>query len=202
MKEHSSKQVGNAEVEIDYVRKKVSFKYPAERHDSLAYFLHDFCQIGYIFGIWIGIVIVKWSGFLEYVIEYSLPNLLIGLLLVLYFYGGRIIFGYISILIHKISPAARKVYPKTNAILTFLNTRKRTIDLSEKYSKNHYIDNNRLIIFNYDIAYFRFKYEGTNKLLKVNTKSVEKKDKKGEHYDFIAIFTFKDIIKKGVLNYC
>jgi len=204
MKQHRSKWAGNAEVEIDYVKKKVSFKYPIKKiNENLAYFTNIFyVLVGYLFGVGILIITVKWislSGYSE-----SLPplhSLLVALYIVLCVYGGRILFGYISIFIHKISPTARKAFPKTNAITNIFN-RKRTIDLSNKYSKNHYIDKNKLILFNYDITYFRFKYEGKNKLLKVNTKSVEKKDRKGEHYDFIAIFTFKDIIKRGILNYC
>jgi len=73
--------------------------------------------------------------------------------------------------------------------------------LSNKYSKVHYIDKNQLILFDYDITFFEFEYEGDNELLLFNTKSVEKKNKKGEHYKFIAIFTFKDILRKGVLTY-
>ncbi len=202
MKQHRSKWAGNAEVEIDYIKKKVSFKHPAKRNENLSYFTHSFyTTLGYIFGIVMWGIIIKWTDFVKYA-ESTIISLLITLFLVLYAYGGRILFGYISILIHKISPTARKAFPKTNSITTFLMSRKKTIDLSQKYSKNHYIDKNKLILFNYDIAYFRFKYEGKNKLLKVNTKSVEKKKKKGEHYNFIAIFTFKDIIKRGILNYC
>ncbi len=205
MTQHRSKWAGNAEVEIDYIKKKVSFNYPnKKRNENLAYFNHNFYVIiGTLFGIGISTKMIQWLVTPPFI--YFSPDIaviLILLILISYSYGGRILFGYISLFIHKISLNARNAFPKTNAILSFLTTKKRKIDLSQKYSKNHYIDNNKLILFNYDITYFRFKYEGDNKLLKVNTKSVEKKKKKGEHYDFIAIFTFKDIIKKGILNYC
>jgi len=201
MKQHRSKWAGNAEVEIDYVNKKVSFKYPIKKiNENLAYFTHNFyLTIGFLFGIGMSLIIGRWLSFST--IKNGLINAIYSLLLGLYWLGGIILFAYISLFIHKVSPAARKAFPKTNAILSLLKV-KRKINLSQKYSKRHYVDENKLILFDYDITFFRFKYEGKNKLLKVNTKSVEKKNRKGEHYDFIAIFTFKDIIKKGILNYC
>lgn len=192
--EHRSNVPKNAEIEIDYSKKKVSFQHPAkDLDDNLNYFNHNFYTvIGGIFGIAFAIMMAKNSGLLD--------SLSMAVIMLTTFFSCRIIFNYISLFIHKISPAARKALPKTNAIFYHFKS-KNKIYLRKKYSLKHYVDNNKLILFDYDIVFFRYRYKGKNRLLKINTKCVDKRTKWGDPGEYIAIFTFQNPITGGTLEY-
>lgn len=201
MARHQHARPGNAEITVDYDKETVSFAYPNQEHcDALAYFSNSFYQVfGFLWGAIAMLLLAQ--RFLPFYAQNRGSMIVVTCwLLLLYIFGARVLFGYISLAIHKFSPAARKAYPKTNAIVLWLK-KKKVVDLGRKFGKHHYIDRNKLIIFNYDIALFRYKYEGEAELARIQTRSVEPADHKGEHYRFIAIFTFKEAIRSGRLTY-
>lgn len=195
----------NAEITIDYKKKKVDFNYPNKNiKPNVLYFGNNFYQmVGFGWGA-ISFVIFYESikpQFLNLALYFpSFSILTFFVLAFVHIYVGKILFGYISLGIHKLSANARKYYPETNAILVQLRS-KRKIDLSRKYSMRHIISGKKLFILDYCIMNFSFWYQGKNKIIKIETKSIEKPNHKGEHNEFIAIIHFKNQIKEGIFKY-
>ncbi len=203
----SGKKFSNAETNIDLEKKEVIFRYLSKNYnENLTFFSHSlYIIIGVIIGgisgyrfphMWAnryGYELIDLNIYAQSFI--SIPTLFLCII------GGMILFGYISLLIHKYSKTARESFPKTNA---FSNRGKTyEINLKNKISKIHKIEGKKLIIFNYSITYFKYCYIGYNKIKKIITKSVEpiEYDSKKDHCNFIAIFIFKKPIKDGYLYY-
>ena len=206
MKQHYGKYAGNAEVDIDMVTKEVSFNYPETSvNENLAYFTNNFYLT---FGLFYGyfFVIVFTSTIKLIILEWikGLPPIVVSIFVFIFFslviFGSMVLFGYISLLIHKFSPNARKAFSKTNAIFSRIK-KERKIDCSKNFGRWHYIHDKTLVLFRYSIVYFDFLYEGKNKLLRFKTKSVEKEKHKGMHFKFIAFFEFEKPLTEGVLRY-
>ncbi|NIQ15383.1 MAG: hypothetical protein GTO02_13605 [Candidatus Dadabacteria bacterium] len=196
-----SKTNSNVEVDIDIKTKEIKFNNPnKEPNTNFCYFINTSFIL--FFMILTPAIVVQWSYANPY---YSQSSFLYQLLTALYaiawvYLGSPALGGYISIFLHKRSKWLRKMQPYT-AGLAYIPRRKKEIDLSQKYSKKHYIDNNQLILMDYKIMSFKYKYEGEIDLLRITTHSVEPEGHKGEHYKFVAIFTFAEKIRNGTLTY-
>jgi len=211
---YRGKKYCNAETSIDLENKKVRFFYPLKRYnENLSLFYNaSYIIFGAIYGLYVsGQLEIIWlytNGF--YNSEGFIPNYVICKIAFIFLMGigGMALFGYISLLLHKCSKTARDSYPKTSAImknlihLLFGNNRWNELDLKKKYSKYHYITNNKLYLFDYDIVSFRYKYIGDNKIRRIRTKCVDYKHKnKYDPTEFIAIFFFQLPITDGILMY-
>ncbi len=194
----------NAEIDIDMKKKEVSFSYPSKSYNkNSSFFYHSFYMlVGVITGAICGIILpLMWLSNYGYTtldmnLEYRLISVLFFALCI---YGVMVLFGYISLFLHKYSKVARDSFPKTNAIIS--PSKNYEINLKHKISKIHKIEGNKLIIFNYDIVFFKYCYIGYNKIKRIITKSVDYDAKEKEHNDFIAIFIFEKPIKDGYLYY-
>ena len=200
----AGKKFGNAEIDIDIKKKEISFHYPNKNYnENDSFFFHSFYVVlGLIIGLICGSILPKmWLINHGYIMEDL--NILYQILAILFLFlctiGGMVLFGYISLFLHKYSKAARDSFPKTNALIH--STNEFEINLKHKISNIHKIEGKKLIIFNYDIVYFKYCYIGYNKINKIITKSVDYDKKKEEHMKFIAIFLFDKPIKEGFLYY-
>ena len=199
----AGKKFSNAETNIDVKKKEVSFRYPNEKYnENLSFFTNGFYIIlGLVVGAICGLRLpIMWANKYNYdyfIIDPTAVTLI--LFMIIYGVGGLILFGYISLFLHKYSKAARDSFPKTNAIALFPRQRYK-INLEHKISKVHIIEGKKLILFDYSISFFQYCYIGYNKIERIITKSVEH-DKDKEHYDFIIIFLFEKPIKEGYLYY-
>ncbi len=198
------KQFNNAEVNIDLKKKEIKFNYPFKKHNqNKSFFFNSLyvttgAVIGFIYG---SILPYKWIDNYGYDASYMnwIYQIASIFFLVLCVIGGIILLGYISIFIHTHSKTARDSFARTNAIIS--TRQKYKINLKHKISNIHKIEGKKLIIFNYDIVFFEYCYIGYNKIRKIITKSVDYDNKKKEHNNFIAIFTFDKPIKEGYLYY-
>lgn len=201
----------NAEIDIDYVNKDVSFHFPFKYKNQdkgyeintmyrLAFFIFSFCLVL--------IVLDKWTleeppdnlskeDTIIYLV-YSVTSL--AYLSFSTYFLGLFLSRKVSYFIHKHSKIARDNFSKTNAILDFIK-KKRKINLERKISPYHYIHDNKLILWDYSISSFRYLLITDNKLKRIYTKSIEKENHKGEHYRFVCIFEFLNNITDGVLIY-
>jgi len=198
------KYAGNAEVDIDVPHKKVTFNYPyGYVNEDLAYFTHTFyLLLGSGFGYCFFIVTAPFNRHFMTGVPLQAQLLILGFMFLLEQVFWLIVFGYISLILHKCSKTARVAFSKTNAIPFYLKPSKK-LDLSKPYGKKYYIHDNKLILWDYSIAYFEYLYEGSNTLLRFYTKSVEDKPHLDRriHYKFIAFFEFADPLVSGYMTY-
>lgn len=200
----------NAEIEIDYISKKVSFNYPfIYKNKNLGYAENGLFVLISLLIVLIVIVILMPATTPNKYIQIYYINLLLfygyfiwwTLFILAIFYSYYPLSLYLSMICHKYSKKLRENYPKTNAVLKFLKKWK-CIDFDNiNISKKYYIHDNILVLFDYSIVYFEYKLFTKNRLKKVYTKSAEKPDHKGQHYEFICIFEFEKPINEGFMFY-
>ena len=189
----------NCEIEIDYIAKTVSFKVRSREKQNLNYFYHNFYFIvGILFGIILIIeILFKFKDFINTIVflDWGIRifyNIGLPTFIILIVAGSTVLFGYISLAIHKFSKTAREAYPKTNAILEFLKEKKK-IDLRDKESKYHIIHKNKLTILSTSVVSFKYCYIGYNKITKLKSYFPNKK-----HLDMRTLITFRKPIVDGL----
>ena len=75
------------------------------------------------------------------------------------------------------------------------------VDFSKKIGYKWMIEGNRLIVLNYSHIFFEYNNFSDNMIERIETKSLEGSDHKGEHNNFVAIFTFAEPLNSGTLTY-
>lgn len=212
---------GNAETTIDYVNKEVTFNYPNKNiNQDVLFFSHSIPQsLSFLcsFILLVPLIGTILNPFLI-IVKSGINNAWIAIILILSILSIYALYallamvfmiplGHISLYIHNHSKKARDCFPHTNAIINNIGKTNKTIYLIKpiRISKSkritYLIHENKLFLFDYEIVSFDYEYEGDNELLKITTKSIEKPNHKGEHYEFMAIFEFKDNITEGKLTY-
>jgi hypothetical protein len=194
----------NAEVTIDMKTKKVDFNYPSKNKvsDDFRFFYHSFFIIVGIVSGWF--ILVATDLFLKnhgYEELNFLGSIIVLIICLLAFFSCIIMNCYYSLIIHKSSQRMRDYYPKSNALLHNIVYGKNQIDLTKKFSKRHFIEIDKLYIFDYKIDLFDYAYIGDNKISKIETKCVDKNKSKVDVYDFIAIVTFEKPLVDGYFIY-
>jgi hypothetical protein len=196
---HFSLGTGNAEVTIDVPGKTVSFV-PAGRNvnPNLGYFINRY----YIFlGLFVGgVYSLVWMTLYKAVLPLEV---LVSCLVVLGLMSFWLVFfASLSVFIHNRSSLARKNVGYTNSFLVVKKRRSVVFeDLQKPFFPGGLIMGHTVVVYDYDVVKFEYSYVGENELLRVETKSVEPPGHKGEHYRFIALFTFKAPLTEGLLSW-
>ena len=204
------KEYRNAETTIDYDKQKVSFKYVDKLGFKERYAAYEqntfYFVLSILLGLFIGFLVLR-----NYTTKYlDETNIILQtiILLALTSYASYKYMGIASNIIHTLSPTAHKNFPKTNTFLLNLRQPKK-VDLSKgKYQlvgeteqPNIIINNKKLIITDYSIGLMNYSYIGTNKIRKIQTKKVYTTDYTEPHPFYVAIFTFQNKIRDGILLY-
>jgi len=193
---------GNSEVIINYKKKSVAF-IPAgyQMTENTSYFTHNFVQYLSFFLVIVLEILLAKNYFNSYsgILAYATAAIIFFLMFLAFFY----IFGWLSVFIHKKSAYLKLNYPKTNSIFMQLLPFRKIIfnKPSSLYGLRHAAIGRKLIIFNVSCLMFEYEYEGYNELLKIETKSSQINGMSGIAVKFHAIFTFKDIIKEGMVKW-
>lgn len=198
----------NAETIIDYKNKDIKFNYNNKEYDkkgrhweNMAFFWHSYYQFLALFislfMLYIWAEIVPQNPYLVDEVSF-ITFFFTGLAFV--YLAPKVLMGYTSIIVHRLSKTARNNFPVSNAILQ-ANTRWKKIDLSENKEvyPEGFKNSTKFLHWKYNIGRFEYSYIGENKLIKVYTKSREKIDKKGEHFKYICIFEFEKPITDGII---
>ena len=186
----------NAEVEIDYEKKKVRFNYTTKvKNIDLGYFRHNVTQLIQIVLMIIGYIYIAERYETDNTLESILYKLCI---LVMYIIGTIYLTGMLSIFLHRNIKWLRENYAKTNVII---KPRWKIIDLKEERIENVIKIGKQVIILDYSIVYFEYKYVGENKIRKIKTIDIDEQREGKERYNFALIIEFNKKANKGILMY-
>lgn len=219
----------NAETKIDYENKKIEFEYPVLKGKNekekkwrinYAYYNDNRGMVFYLiikailyFAICLTpMYFVPELSNARYVDQEKVMIYIIWLLIFTMF-AWMWLWGMIQLTLNTFWKRYRENYPKAqaNSIFRRMMYKKReyqdkeydlTKDENETLIKECIIvKGNQIFILDYDVVSFNYKYIGENKLIKVETKSIENEDHKREHGNFICMMTFKKPVTEGTLKY-
>lgn len=202
----------NAEVEIDYEKKDVKYRYPYLRRNNFKKAKKTietaFFGEGALWGIVIGFAIAcKYIIYAGLNLNWAYPGTTMYYMIstyastiaIFYILAGALLAGYTTLLLNCVSEKWRQGFAYRQAKLNY-KPRWKVIELPTTDGKQ-IIEGNKMWILDYDIISFEYKYYGKNKLKKLTTKSTESRSRRLEHFDFIAELVFEKPITEGVFMY-
>lgn len=210
MRDCKGRNLGNAEVNINYETGRTKFKYNAHVSARMTYFNHRL------------FILCGWFLFLSLFFTYFLPYLLDVCIAINSLYGlstakfaaclliflpilasfkfaefcSYCTFGWLSVYAHEKIPYLRKNFASISSIgikaTSFFDLKK-----YDYVNGKFFTIDKTLVIFNYDIIYYQFLYEGNNRVVRFYTKSGEPSSHVGEHHRYLAYVIFEKPINEG-----